>query len=126
MAIQRLFLQRLRKECRDGLLELHFAFSAAEALQFLRQESAADLALILSDINMPQMSGLELLEIVRDEYPALRIFMLTAYDNADLRRKVLGLGADEYITKPVDFQLLRAKLFDERDPDGMPTAGEDE
>ncbi|MBK8969583.1 MAG: response regulator [Saprospiraceae bacterium] len=110
-AIQRLFLQRFRKECRDGLLELHFAFSAAEALQFLKKETAADLALILSDINMPHMSGLELLEIIRETYSSLRIFMLTAYDSADLRRRVLAMGADEYLTKPVDFQLLRKKLF---------------
>lgn len=110
-AIQRLFLQRFRKECRDGLLELHFAFSAAEALQFLKKETAADLALILSDINMPHMSGLDLLEIIRETYSSLRIFMLTAYDSADLRRQVLAMGADEYLTKPVDFQLLREKLF---------------
>lgn len=110
-AIQRLFLQRFRRECRDGLLELHFAFSAFDALRFLQKETAADLALILSDINMPHMSGLELLETVRKEYPALRIFMLTAYDNAELRRRVLAMGADEYLTKPVDFQLLREKLF---------------
>ncbi|MCB0535574.1 MAG: response regulator [Lewinellaceae bacterium] len=110
-AIQRLFLQRFRKECRDKLLELHFAFSASEALTFLQQETASDLALILSDINMPNMSGLELLEIVRKKYPRLRIFMLTAYDNADLRQRVLSMGADEYLTKPVDFQLLREKLF---------------
>ncbi len=110
-AIKRLFLQRFRKECREGLLELYFAFSAPEALAFLQNDAAADLALILSDINMPQMSGLELLEIIRKKYPELRIIMLTAYDSAELRRRVLAMGADEYLTKPVDFQWLRENLF---------------
>ncbi|MCB0619894.1 MAG: response regulator [Saprospiraceae bacterium] len=108
--VQRLFEQRFRKERREGLVEFHFAFSGEQALQFLEQQKVTDLALILSDINMPGMSGLELLRAIREKYRELKVFMVTAYENDRNRELALQFGADDYLTKPLDFTLLKEKI----------------
>lgn len=110
--VQRLFEQRFRKERRSGEVELFFAGSGQEALEFLAQKKGSGLALILSDINMPQMSGLELLQTVREQYPGLKIFMITAYSDEETRRQAMELGADAFFGKPLDFQALKEKLLD--------------
>ena len=69
-----------------------------------------DLALILSDINMPGMSGLELLRAIREKYRELKVFMVTAYENDRNRELALQFGADDYLTKPLDFTLLKEKI----------------
>ena len=109
--VQRLFEQRFRKERRAGEVELFFACSGREVLEFLAQKKSAGLALLLSDINMPQMSGLELLQTVREQYPSMKIFMITAYGDEETRRQAMDLGADEYFCKPLDFFALKNKLL---------------
>ena len=106
-----LFEQRFRKEIRDGEMEFVFAFSGEEALMYLtRHEHEA--VLILSDINMPGMSGLELLGHIKQKYlkPPPIVMMITAYGDADNYNAAKNLGADDFLTKPVDFVLLKNKL----------------
>ena len=109
--IQRLYEQRFRKERRSNQIELHFAFSVQDAIHFLEQKDADDLQMILSDINMPGMSGLELLNIVRENHPNLKIYMITAYDDVHNRQKAMILGATDYLTKPIDFKVLKELIF---------------
>ena len=106
-----LFEQRFRKEIRNGEMEFVFAFSGEEALIYLtRHEHEA--VLILSDINMPGMSGLELLGHIKQKYlkPPPIVMMITAYGDADNYNAAKNLGADDFLTKPVDFVLLKNKL----------------
>jgi len=110
--IEPLFKQRFRREIRDSLIECHFCFSAEDALNYLNSASAADIVLILSDINMPGMNGLELLRILKEKYAQLTVFMVTAYDDEEKYKKALEYGADRYLTKPIDFEKLKAEIFD--------------
>lgn len=109
--VQRLFEQRFRREKRKGEVDLHFAHSGAEAIHFLQDGGDKNLTLILSDINMPEMSGLELLKIIREQYPEMKMFMVTAYGDEQNREKAIGLGANEYLTKPLDFNFLKSKIM---------------
>jgi CheY-like chemotaxis protein len=112
--VQLLFEQRFRREIRDGVLAFAFAFSGEEALAYLEQEPHySEVVLILSDINMPGMSGLELLRRIRLGHPSppLQVMMITAYGDADSYQKALQLGADDFLTKPLDFAALRQKLL---------------
>lgn len=109
--IQALFEQRFRKEIRDNFIEFAFAFSGEDALIYLnRHEHEA--VLILSDINMPGMSGLELLERIKQKYlkPPPVVMMITAYGDSENYKIAKQLGADDFLTKPVDFALLKEKL----------------
>ena len=109
--IQTLFEQRFRKEIKDKSLEFVFAFSGEDALVYLNQHEH-EAVLILSDINMPGMSGLELLEHIKQKYhkPPPLVMMITAYGDAENFNMAKQLGADDFLTKPVDFTLLREKL----------------
>lgn len=109
--VQALFEQRFRKETREKKVELVFAFSGQDALNYLN-EFAHDTPLVLSDINMPGMSGLELLKQIKLQYghPRPSVMMITAYGDADNFNKAKSLGADDFLTKPVDFNLLKGKL----------------
>ena len=109
--IQTLFEQRFRKEIRDKLVEFVFAFSGEEALSYLNGHEH-EAVLILSDINMPGMSGLELLGRIKQKYskPPPIVMMITAYGDAENFNIAKELGADDFITKPVDFTLLKEKL----------------
>ncbi|MDO9374567.1 MAG: response regulator [Ferruginibacter sp.] len=109
--IQLLFEQRFRKEIRDHQLVFAFAFSGEEALEYLTQH-AHEAVLILSDINMPGMSGLELLEHIKHTYlkPPPVVMMITAYGDEENYNIAKRLGADDFLTKPVDFTLLKEKL----------------
>lgn len=109
--VQILFQQRFRKEIRKGELDFHFAFSGEEALNIMNQMQQKAV-LILSDINMPGMSGLELLEKIREEFakPPPVVMMITAYGDEQNRNAANRLGADDFLTKPLDFQLLKEKL----------------
>jgi two-component system, response regulator, stage 0 sporulation protein F len=108
--VKALFEQRFRREVRQGLLQLHFAFSGEEALALLSHRGVADIVLILSDINMPGMNGLELLKVVKEQYPRLKVYMITAYDDADSRQRAVEYGCDDYLTKPIDFTVLRTRI----------------
>ena len=109
--IQPLFQQRFRREIKKGEIEMEFAFSGEEALSKLEQDEHKAV-LILSDINMPGMSGLDLLsEIKQKPYtPPPMVMMITAYADDDNRNKAMQLGADEFLTKPVDFKSLKEKI----------------
>lgn len=109
--VELMFKQRFRKELRTGQIEFHFAFSAEDALNFLQSQSATDIILILSDINMPGMNGLELLKIIKSKFPHLEIFMITAYDDEQNYRTSMAYGANAYLTKPIDFEELKKKIF---------------
>ncbi len=109
--IKTLFEQRFRKEIKSGQVEFIFAFSGEDALvQLNKWEHEA--MLILSDINMPGMSGLQLLENVKKKYmkPPPIVMMITAYGDAENHKIAKELGADDFLTKPVDFTMLKEKL----------------
>lgn len=109
--IQPLFEQRFRKEIRKGELELVFAFSGEEALHLI-ENKIHEAVLILSDINMPGMSGLELLEEIKTKHknPPPLVMMITAYGDEENYNKAMELGADDFLTKPVDFTTLKEKI----------------
>ena len=109
--VEILFRQRFRREIKKGDLDFQFAFSGEEAVEAMASmEQKA--VLILSDINMPGMSGLELLEKIREEYdkPPPVVMMITAYGDEQNRSSAQRLGADDFLTKPLDFILLKEKL----------------
>ena len=106
-----LFQQRFRKEIKRGEMEFVFAFSGEEAVKYL-DDNIHEAVLILSDINMPGMSGLDLLGHIKQNYkkPPPVVMMITAYGDADNFNKAKSLGADDFLTKPVDFKMLKEKL----------------
>ena len=110
--IKPLFEQRFRREIRASQVEFVFAYSGEEALQRLA-EYEHEAVLILSDINMPGMSGLELLKRIKDDHkePPPIVMMITAYGDAENYTKAMELGADDFITKPVDFHELKDKIL---------------
>jgi len=108
--VAELFRQRFRREAREGTYVLHFAFSAMEALEQLAGEIEPPLIVILSDINMPGMDGLQLLGEIRERLPDLPVMMVTAYGDDERRRRAGELGACEFLTKPVDFDQLKVQL----------------
>ena len=103
--VEALFRQQFRRDLKSGRFTMEFAPSAPEALR--RDPS---LILILSDINMPGMTGLEMLPRVRAERPDVPVIMITAYGDADTRRKAIENGAIGLLTKPIDFALLRLEI----------------
>lgn len=109
--VQTLFEQRFRREIKAGEILFDFAFSGEEALQYLRKNDQ-EAVLILSDINMPGMSGLELLRHIKEEHhePPPVVMMITAYGDAENYNAAMKLGADDFLTKPVDFSALKEKL----------------
>ena len=106
-----LFEQRFRKEIRNHELDFDFAYSGEDALKYLNLH-AREAVLILSDINMPGMSGLELLKQIKLKYekPPPFVMMITAYGDDENFNTAKRLGADDFLTKPVDFALLKEKL----------------
>jgi len=105
-----LFRQRFRREARQGVYVLHFAYSGEEALEKLASEIEPQLIVILSDINMPGMDGLTLLRQIKTRWPDLPVMMVTAYGDDERRRLADEYGASEFLTKPVDFDLLKEQL----------------
>ena len=109
--VQVLFEQRFRKEIRNNEIQFAFAFSGEEAISYLANHEH-EAVLILSDINMPGMSGLDLLGHIKQKYfkPPPVVMMITAYGDAENYNTAKQLGADDFLTKPVDFTLLKEKL----------------
>lgn len=110
--VQPLFLQRFRKEIRNNEIELDFARSGEEALDYLK-EKHSEVVLILSDINMPGMSGIELLGHIREDFPMPPppvVMMITAYGDDENYKQAMDKGANDFLTKPLDFNLLKEKL----------------
>jgi CheY-like chemotaxis protein len=105
-----LFRQCFRREARNGTYVLHFAYSSEEALDKLAAGIEPQLIVILSDINMPGMDGLELLHEIKTRRSDLPVIMVTAYGDDERRRRATEYGAAEFLTKPVDFDFLKAQL----------------
>ena len=105
--VELLFRQRFRQDVRAGRFAMEFAQSAVAALQRITSITGAPLILILSDINMPGMSGLELLPKARAARPDVPVIMITAYGDDDTKRKALEGSAKSLLTKPIDFAALR-------------------
>lgn len=108
--IELLFRQRLRRLLKEGIIEIKFAFSGEEAINYLNELEQPDIALILSDINMPGMSGFELLQRVKAKFPDLKVMMITAYGDDEHQNKARSLGADDFLSKPLDFKELEVRL----------------
>jgi CheY-like chemotaxis protein len=108
--VEMLFRQQFRRELREGRFVLDFALSADEALRKMDEVEVGNLILLVSDINMPGMSGLELLSLIKRRRPDLPVLMITAYGDANTRRVAIERGADGLLTKPIDFAALRAEV----------------
>lgn len=108
--VQFLFQQKFRKEIKSGEIQIHYAFDGPSALRLLESLENRTGYLILSDINMPEMTGIELLKEIKLRYPALKVIMITAYGDEQNFNLAKKHGADEYFTKPLEFNLLKAKL----------------
>jgi CheY-like chemotaxis protein len=108
--VEALFRQHFRRDLRAGRFLMEFAPSAPLALQRAKEIRDAALILVLSDINMPGMSGLEMLPIVRAARPDVPVIMITAYGDAETKRKALENGAADLLTKPIDFAALRQQI----------------
>jgi CheY-like chemotaxis protein len=108
--VEVLFRQQFRRDLRAQRFVMDFANSAADALARIASSIGQTLILILSDINMPGMTGLEMLPKVKEIRPEVPVVMITAYGDADTRRKALESGAQGLLTKPIDFALLREEI----------------
>ena len=108
--VEILFRQKFRKELKSNSLELVFAFSGREALEFLEENIPPNIMYIFSDINMPGMTGLELLDIVKQRYPQIKVSMISAYGDKDNHDKAMASGAKEFFTKPIDFDSLKEEV----------------
>lgn len=105
-----LFEQKFRKEIKTGEIQIHYAFDGPSALTLLESLDDPIGYLILSDINMPEMTGIELLKEIKSRYPTLKVIMITAYEDEYNFNLAKENGADEYFTKPLKFDLLKSKL----------------
>ena len=108
--VETLFRQQFRHDIRAGRFTMEFAQSAPAALERITNAADASIILILSDINMPGMSGLELLPKAKAIRPDVLIIMITAYGDADTKQKALENGAEALLTKPIDFVILRTEI----------------
>jgi len=108
--VEILFRQQFRRDLRAGRFTMEFAQSADMALQLIADAGDQSLILILSDINMPGMSGLELLPKAKAARPDVPVIMITAYGDAETKRQALERGAEALLTKPIDFGTLRSEI----------------
>lgn len=110
--VEPMFRQKFRRDIRAKRIDFRFELSAAAALSYLESpEARAEATLILSDINMPGMNGLELLRIIKEKYPSLSVFMVTAYGDEQSKQTAKAYGASGFINKPVDFSQLKQDIF---------------
>ena len=109
--VEMLFRQKFRKEIRNGSLELKFAFSGQEALDLLNEHDPPEVVYVFSDINMPGMSGLELLAHIKTNHPQIKVSMISAYGDDENYTRAVKFGAKEFFTKPIDFSKLRNEIL---------------
>jgi CheY-like chemotaxis protein len=114
--VETLFRQQFRREVKAGSIELCYAFSGEEALEYLRANEPPDVVCILSDINMPGITGLELLAVVKERYPKIRVSMITAYGDDQNYLTAMSGGAEHYFTKPIDFAQIKREVLQNGDP----------
>lgn len=108
--VETLFRQKFRKEIRKGDITLDFAFSGDEALQILSSEDPPKFVYVFSDINMPGMTGLELLDKIKAKFPEINVSMISAYGDKENYEKAIQSGAKEFFTKPIDFDSLKEEI----------------
>ena len=108
--VEILFRQKFRKEVRNKSLELVFAFSGQEAIDMLEKSAPPKVVYIFSDINMPGMTGLELLDKVKLRFPQIKVSMISAYGDKENYDKAINSGAKEFFTKPIDFDSLKEEI----------------
>ena len=108
--VEMLFRQKFRQEVKSSKIELVFAFSGKEALELLEKENPPNVMYVFSDINMPGMTGLELLEQVRIRFPQIKISMISAYGDKENHDRAMQSGAKEFFTKPIDFNSLKKEI----------------
>jgi YesN/AraC family two-component response regulator len=108
--VEMLFRQKFRKELKTGQVTFEFAFSGHEALDLLRSKKPPEVMYIFSDINMPGMTGLELLEKVKSEFPQIHVSMISAYGDSENYDRAMGSGAKGFFVKPIDFESLKEEL----------------
>ena len=107
---QELFRQNFRREIRNGVYTFDFALSGEAALELLTGGTPPKVVMVLSDINMPGMSGIELLAEIRKNWPEVGVFMITAYGDGATESRARDLGAIRFLTKPIDFAVLKDDL----------------
>ena len=108
--VQLLFQQKFRKELRNGEIQIHYAFDGYSALELIEKLENREGYLILTDINMPEMNGIDLLKEIKFRYPKLKVVMITAYGDEQNFSMAKMHGADEYFIKPIEFDILKEKL----------------
>jgi len=108
--VEMLFRQKFRKEIKSGQVELVFAFSGQEALEILANDNPPEVVYVFSDINMPGMTGLELLEQVKSRFPQINVSMISAYGDSENYNRAKESGAKEFFTKPIDFNTLKLEI----------------
>ena len=108
--VEILFRQKFRKEVKNKSMDLVFAFSGQEALDMLEKSDPPKVVYIFSDINMPGMTGLELLDKVKSRFPQIKVSMISAYGDKENYDKAIKSGAKEFFTKPIDFNSLKEEI----------------
>lgn len=108
--VEVLFRQKFRKEIKKGEISLEFAFSGAEALDILSSDNPPKFVYVFSDINMPGMTGLELLDKIKSKFPEINVSMISAYGDKENYDKAIQSGAKEFFTKPIDFDSLKTEI----------------
>lgn len=108
--VETLFRQKFRKEIKSKELHLNFAFSGNEALEILNRKNPPDVVYVFSDINMPGMTGLELLEKIKERFPKITVSMISAYGDSENYNKAINSGAKQFFTKPIDFVSLKKEI----------------
>ena len=108
--VQFLFQQKFRKEIKNGQIQIRYAYNGIAALELIDTIENRTEYLVLTDINMPEMNGMELLKEIKARYPELKVFMITAYGDEQNYNMAKNLGADDYFIKPLQFDLLKEKL----------------
>lgn len=108
--VEILFRQKFRKETRKGLMKIVFAFSGEEALEIINSTKPPDVVYVFSDINMPGMTGLELLETIKAQHPKIKVSMISAYGDDKTQNQAKESGAKAFFTKPIDFDSLKEEV----------------
>ena len=108
--VEMLFRQKFRKEIKSGEIEMVFAFSGQEALELLAKDKPPEVMYVFSDINMPGMTGLELLDEVKSRFPTINVSMISAYGDTENYNRAKESGAKEFFTKPIDFDSLKEEI----------------
>lgn len=108
--MEALFRQKFRRDIKNQHLQMVFAFSGKEAMEMLQEKDPSEYMYVLSDINMPGMSGIELLKKIKELYPSITVSMISAYGDNENYNRAINSGAKQFFTKPLDFDSLRQEL----------------